>query len=130
MPGIQTDKRVSSQSIQTKTIMLRTDLDFKKHKGVCSYSLDGTNWMPLGGEFELAYDWRTGTFQGEQFAIFCYNPNPSDGFVDVDSFVFTDTPPAVQTPSVAFEYTGTDAAVDSEIDAGQCQIPSLCLTMP
>lgn len=37
---------------------------------------------------------------------------------------------AAQTPSVAFEYTGTESTADSEIDADQCQIPSLCLTMP
>jgi hypothetical protein len=44
----------------------------------------------LGGEFDLAFDWRTGTFQGEQFAVFCFNPQPGDGFLDVDSFRFND----------------------------------------
>ena len=44
----------------------------------------------LGGEFRLAFDWRTGTFQGEQFAIFCFNRNPGNSFVDVDWFHFTD----------------------------------------
>jgi hypothetical protein len=42
------------------------------------------------GEFDLAFDWRTGTFQGEQFALFCFNPKDSDGFVDVDWFKFSD----------------------------------------
>lgn len=54
-----------------------------------SVSVDAAHWTPLGGEFDLTFDWRTGTFQGEQFAIFCYDPHQSDGFVDVDWFKFT-----------------------------------------
>ena len=34
------------------------------------------------------FDWRTGTIQGEQYALFCYNPKPSEGYVDVDSVRF------------------------------------------
>jgi beta-xylosidase len=90
--GPQTDTRVASQPLQSKAIMLRTDLDFKKNKGLCSYSLDGKTWTSLGGQYELAYDWQTGTFQGQQFAVFCYNPKPEGGFVDVDSFRFSDQP--------------------------------------
>lgn len=73
-------------------IWLRTDLDFTHAQGTCAYSTDGREWHELGGRFPLAYDWRTGTFQGEQFAIFCYNPAPAGGYVEVDSFTFTDQP--------------------------------------
>ncbi len=90
----KTDERVAPTPIKATTIMLRTDMDFELHKGFCGYSLDGRTWQPLGGEFTLAYEWRTGTFQGEQFAVFCYNANPSEGFVDVDSFAFSDQRPA------------------------------------
>jgi hypothetical protein len=88
--GRKTDARVASQPITSKGIHLRTDLDFKAGKAECAYSLDGKEWSPLGGEFKSAYDWRTGTFQGPQFAIFCYNPSPGGGFVDVDQFQFSD----------------------------------------
>jgi endoglucanase len=88
--GIQTDTRVTSVPIQSDIIMLRTDLDFENDTGICSYSFDGVIWTPLGGEFPLAFDWQTGTFQGEKFAIFCYNPYPTGGYVDVDSFIFSD----------------------------------------
>jgi beta-xylosidase len=71
-------------------VHLRTVLNFTNDLGICSYSTDGTNWKVLGGPFNLAYDWQTGTFQGEKFAIFCFNPHPSDGFVDVDCFHFSD----------------------------------------
>ena len=82
--------RVAWVPIDAKEVFLRTDLDFKRNKAICSYSLDNKNWTALGGEFPLRFDWRTGTFQGEQFAIFCFNPQPAGGFMDVDWFHFTD----------------------------------------
>jgi beta-xylosidase len=84
------ETRVAAEPVKGTDIFLRTELDFGRKMGACSYGPDGQHWTPLGGEFELAFDWRTGTFQGEQFAIFCFNPQPGDGFVDVDSFRFTD----------------------------------------
>jgi beta-xylosidase len=80
------DTRVASLTITGTNLFLRTALDFVRNKGLCSYSFDDKNWTALGGEFNLAFDWATGTFQGEQFAIFCFNPQPVDGFVDVDWF--------------------------------------------
>jgi len=84
--GGKSDAGVVAEPIQAADVFLRTDMDFKRNKGTCSFSLDGQTWTPLGGEFDLAFDWQAGTFQGEQFAIFCFNPNPGDGFVDVGQF--------------------------------------------
>lgn len=84
--GETSQTRVVSAPVSSTNIFLRTALDFVRNKGLCSYSEDGNNWTALGGEFELKFDWRTGTFQGEQLAIFCFNPQPGDGFVDVDWF--------------------------------------------
>ncbi len=82
------------------TLYLRTDLDFTSNLGTCSYSADGISWTRLGGDFDLKFDISTGTFQGEKFAIFCYNPNTasSTGYVDVDSFTFSEsyTPVSMQ----------------------------------
>lgn len=86
----KSETRVTAEPVQAADIFLRTELDFDKKRGICSYSLDEKDWTILGGEFDLAFDWRTGTFQGEQFAIFCFNPQPGEGFVDVESFTFTD----------------------------------------
>ncbi len=91
--GIQTETRVTSVPFESDRILLRTELDFVKNNGICSYRYEGGKWISLGGEFPLAFDWQTGTFQGEKFAIFCYNPNSPGGYVDVDSFAFSDTPP-------------------------------------
>jgi hypothetical protein len=70
-------------------------MDFDTSKGGCGYSLDGENWTAIGEEFPLMWDWRTGTFQGQQYAIFCYNPRPSDGYVDIDSVRFVAEPLAL-----------------------------------
>jgi beta-xylosidase len=70
-------------------VYLRVALDFNANSGTCSYSFDDTNWATLGGQFNLAYDISVSTFQGEKYAIFCYNANASTGYVDVDYFHFT-----------------------------------------
>jgi len=80
------DTRAAGVAISGDTLWLRTDMDYSTDLAHVAYSLDGRNWTRLGGDFPVAYDWRTGTFQGEQYAIFCYNPQASDGFLDIDSF--------------------------------------------
>lgn len=88
--GIKTDVRTKDVALSGSRIFLRTDVDLESGKAVCSYSADRKDWTELGGEFDVRYDWQTGTFQGPQFAIFCYNPEPLDGFLDVAEFKFTD----------------------------------------
>jgi beta-xylosidase len=91
------ETRVLTPPLPRGDLYLRTVLDFVRNKATCAYSVDGAQWTTLGGEFDLAFDWRTGTFQGEQFAIFCYNPAPSNGFVDVDWFKFNASLPKDST---------------------------------
>jgi beta-xylosidase len=67
-------------------IVLRLGMDFTRNKATVLYSADGRTWTQLGGQFNIAYDWLTGTFQGEQYAIFCFNAQPGSGYVDVDWF--------------------------------------------
>lgn len=95
--GIST--RASNIPFSDTILYLRTDLDFQTNQGNCSYSADGTNWISLGGYFTLKFDITYGTFQGEKYAIFCYNPDTasSAGYVDVDSFSFGDTANPVNT---------------------------------
>jgi beta-xylosidase len=83
-------------TISGNTLYLRTDLNFTNNLGVCSYSTDGATWTKLGGNFELLWGYGS-TFQGEKFAVFCYNTNTaaSTGFVDVDSFTFGGSAPQV-----------------------------------
>jgi hypothetical protein len=80
-------------------------MDFTRNKGTVFYSANGRNWTQLGGQFNIAYDWLTGTFQGEQYAIFCFNAQPGSGYVDVDWFRLE--PPPVISSIVA----NSDASV-------------------
>jgi beta-xylosidase len=81
-----TDLRVRDLAISGDDLWLRTDADFTANTATVSYSLDGQRWTALGGTFPLAFDWRTGTFQGQQFGLFCYNRQASRGQIDVDYF--------------------------------------------
>lgn len=89
--GVGEEVRVQALPIDAEEIFLRTEMDFVNKRGACAFSVDGKEWRNLGGDFPLLYDWRTGTFQGEQYAIFCYTPHDGiEGYVDVDSFQFSD----------------------------------------
>ena len=72
---------------------LRLEMDFVSAKGRLSWQ-GSDGWQPLGDAFDLIYDWRTGTFQGPQYALFCFNTTKDGaaGHVDVDWFRFSDTP--------------------------------------
>lgn len=90
--GPRAETRIPAVPIAPQEVWLRTDTDFTSATGRFAYSLDGTRWTALGGSFALRFDWRTGTFQGEQFALFCYNPGASGGYLDVDSFTLSPLP--------------------------------------
>lgn len=90
--GRRVDRRVEGPTLAAppvsgaRMLRLRTDMNFVANQAEVAYSLDGEAWHQLGGAFPLGYDWRTGTFQGQQFALFCYNPEPGAGYLDIDSF--------------------------------------------
>lgn len=85
----KTEVRVDAQPVAGERLFLRTDMDFKTDRASVAYSADGREWRTLGGDFPLAFDWRTGTFQGQQYALFCYNPGAKGGWMDVDSVTLT-----------------------------------------
>jgi beta-xylosidase len=87
--GQKTDVMTAPQPLNGDSLYLRTDMNFITALGQMAYSPDGAAWTLLGGDFPLAYDWRTGTFQGPQFALFCFNPTESRGYLDIDSFDLT-----------------------------------------
>jgi beta-xylosidase len=82
-----------SVALDTATVTLRLEMDFTRARGRLSW-LDGAAPKPLGDEFQLVYDWRTGTFQGPQYALFCFNTaeQGAAGHLDVDWFRFADRP--------------------------------------
>jgi beta-xylosidase len=77
-------------ALPASAVTLRMDMDFERARGRLAW-LDGAHWRALGDEFELIYDWRTGTFQGPQYALFCFNTGTGPaGHVDVDWLRFSD----------------------------------------
>ncbi|MFD1107455.1 glycoside hydrolase family 43 protein [Sphingobium olei] len=94
--GPVTQVRIPSIPIKGRALWLRTDMDFDTKLGRVAYSLDNVEWRQAGDSFPLAFDWRTGTFQGQQIALSCYNPAPTGGYLDVDSFTLQPLPTGVQ----------------------------------
>ena len=92
--GVEEETAVTSKAVanigKVNTVHLALEMDFISKKGRCAYSTDGQEWTGIGEQFPLMWDWRTGTFQGQQYALFCYNPEPSSRYLDVDSFRFID----------------------------------------
>jgi hypothetical protein len=77
-------------ALPASAVTLRMEMDFERARGRLAW-LDGAHWRALGDEFELIYDWRTGTFQGPQYALFCFNTGTGPaGHVDVDWLRFSD----------------------------------------
>jgi len=68
-------------------IYLRIDGDFNLHKDLATfyYSLDNKNWIPIGTEFKMLFDYRK-LFMGTKFAIFNYATKELGGSVDIDFF--------------------------------------------
>jgi len=65
-------------------------VDFERARGRLSWP-SRRGWQSLGEEFERIYDWRTGTFQGPQYALFCFNTGSSTAsYVNVDGLHFSD----------------------------------------
>jgi beta-xylosidase len=87
--GPSTTPKGQAREIPLGALWLSVDMDFTADKTALAYSLDGRSWTPMPGDFPLAFDWRTGTFQGEQFGLFCSNPAGGEGRMDVDSFTLS-----------------------------------------
>jgi beta-xylosidase len=71
------------------TVYLLLQMNFTSNQTQTAYSLDGLNWTTFGSAYALpAFNFQTGTFQGEQYAIFNYNAAQNSGFVDVNRASF------------------------------------------
>ncbi|KQN92415.1 glycosyl hydrolase [Sphingomonas sp. Leaf231] len=88
--GPHVEVREPGRPVKAHRLWLRTDMDFPAGFATLSYSEDGRRFTPLGGDVPLVFDWRTGTFQGVQFALSCYNPaTRAGGWIDIDRFTLS-----------------------------------------
>lgn len=91
--GVEEGPRVV---LGVERIEMRLEMDFRQARARLAWRQPSAAWQALGEAFELVYDWRTGTFQGPQVALFCYHVGPgAAGGMDVDWFHFSDEPPRV-----------------------------------
>ncbi len=86
--GVQVEEKARVE-LSKNIIYLRIDCDFNLNKDIAtfSYSLDNINWIPIGTEFKMIFDYKK-LFMGTKFAIFNYATKSIGGFVDVDYFKY------------------------------------------
>lgn len=84
--GVDT-KELVRIPIDINEVFMRIDGDFNPGKDVArfSYSLDGNQWIPIGEDYRMIFDYRR-FFMGSKFAIYNYATKETGGYVDVDFF--------------------------------------------
>jgi beta-xylosidase len=86
--GVEVEEKAKVE-ISQNTVYLRIDGDFNLNKDLATfyYSFDNKNWVPIGPEYKMIFDYRK-LFMGSKFAIFNYATKTIGGFVDVDFFKY------------------------------------------
>ncbi|WMI69023.1 glycoside hydrolase 43 family protein [Mangrovimonas sp. YM274] len=76
----------ASIPLNQKEVYLKVSMDFrnKTDKAYFYFSLNGTDWKPIGNSLQMAYT--LPHFMGYRFAIFSYATQTTGGFVDIDWF--------------------------------------------
>jgi hypothetical protein len=103
-------------NITSNILYFRIEMNYSNKQAKFFWKDDESkSWQQLGTSITMGYDWKNGTFQGEQSAILNFNPNGSTGYVDVDWFRLNDK----QGESNSQGDTGIlgDLSSDGHIDA-------------
>jgi beta-xylosidase len=80
----QTTDKTARASIEASRVLLRADCNFLTEKARFSYSVNGKDFTPVGGEFTMVF--QLTTFQGVRYALFNYNLLGGEGgYADFDS---------------------------------------------
>jgi len=90
--------KATVNNITSNILYFRLEMNFITNKARFFWRDDNRDWQQLGPEITMGFDWQFGTFQGEQYAILNFNPNGSNGYVDVDWFRLNDVPGPTPQP--------------------------------
>jgi hypothetical protein len=101
--------KATVNNITSNILYFRIEMNFNTKQAKFFWKDDNTNWQQLGTTITMGFDWQHGTFQGEQYAILCFNPSASSGYMDVDWFRLNDIPGngGTQTPTPTLNPTPT-----------------------
>ena len=93
--------KATVSNITANILYFRVEMNFNTKQAKFFWKDDSRDWQQLGTTITMGFDWQYGTFQGEQYAILCFNPSSSSGYMDVDWFRLDDKPgpDGDQTPS-------------------------------
>jgi xylan 1,4-beta-xylosidase len=69
--------QTESQPIESSHLWLRASCNFDTEKASFSFSANGTDFRPVGGEFTMVFQLKT--FQGIRYALFHYNTGGTPG---------------------------------------------------
>ena len=93
MISAETNTPVALQHIplSQNTVYLKIECDFKNKtdKARFFYSLDGENWIPIGGTLKMEYTLME-HFMGYRFGLFNYATKSVGGYADFDFFRISD----------------------------------------
>jgi beta-xylosidase len=84
--------KATANNITANILYFRVEMNFSTKAAKFYWKDDNTNWQQLGTTITMGFDWQNGTFQGEQYAILCFNKGSSSGYMDVDWFRLDDKP--------------------------------------
>jgi hypothetical protein len=98
-------------------IWLRAACDFLGETATFSFSRDGREFRPLGGEFALIFQLKT--FQGVRFSLFAFNAGGAPGgAADFDAFTVTEAHPHGLMRSIPFSRSITLAVHQADVALG------------
>lgn len=84
--GSGREKELETVRYRGREVHLRIDFDFENSKDVASfhYSVDGADWMPIGGELNMRYT--LDHFMGYRIGLYYYATRQTGGHADFDYF--------------------------------------------
>ena len=88
----QATGRIERMPLPGPRVWLRAEADFLTETAAFGYSIDGTNFLPLGQPFALVFQRKT--FQGVRYALFAFNDaGTPGGHADFDAFSVEESNP-------------------------------------
>jgi xylan 1,4-beta-xylosidase len=83
--------KATVNNVSANILYFRVEMNFSNKQAKFFWRDDSTTtWQSLGTTITMGFDWQNGTFQGEQYAILCFNTGSSSGYMDVDWFRLDD----------------------------------------